>query len=63
MGERDRSRDGNLGMARYPLGIRSDGYEYGDDFLFVGGTCTRSESRRVWNGYFFSSTDNPTDTR
>jgi hypothetical protein len=30
----------------------SDGYE--DDFLFVCGTRTRPESRRVWNGYFFT---------
>jgi hypothetical protein len=45
-------RDGNSGT-----GTRPDGY--GDDFLPVGGTRTRSESRRIQDGYFFS----PTSTR
>jgi hypothetical protein len=49
-----------LGMA---IQLRSDGYGYGDDFLFTGGTRIRSESRRVWNGYFFSPAGNLTGTR
>jgi hypothetical protein len=38
-----RSRDGNSGMGtQYPSDTRPDGYGYGygDDFLFVGDTCT-----------------------
>jgi hypothetical protein len=46
---------------RYPSGIRPDGY--GNDFLPVGGTRIRSESRRVWDEYFFSLAGNPTGTR
>jgi hypothetical protein len=42
---------------------RPDGYGYGDDFLPVGGTRTRSESRRVRDGYFFPPAGNPTGTR
>jgi hypothetical protein len=57
-------RDGISGMGtRYPLGTRPDGYGYGDDFLPVGGTHTRPESRWVWGRYFFSPTGNPTGTR
>jgi hypothetical protein len=41
-------RDGNSGT-----GTRSDGYGYGDDFLSVGGTRTRSELKRVRDEYFF----------
>jgi hypothetical protein len=33
------------------------------DFLSVGDTCTRLESRRVRDGYFFSLVGNPTGTR
>jgi hypothetical protein len=51
-------RDGNLGT-----GTRPDGYEDGDDFLPVGGTRTRPESRRVRDEYFFPPTGNPTGTR
>jgi hypothetical protein len=50
----------NLDMGiRYPPGTRSDGYGYGDDFLPVGDTRTRSEPRWVRNGNFF----HPTGTR
>jgi hypothetical protein len=42
-------------------GIRSD--RYGDDFLPVGDIRTRSESRRVCDGYFFPPVGNLTDTR
>jgi hypothetical protein len=57
----NRTRYDNLGMGiGYPSDTRSDGYEYGDDFLPVGDTRTRSESRWVWDGYFFSLTGNPT---
>jgi hypothetical protein len=52
------SRDDNLST-----GIRSDGYGYEDDFLLVGDTRTRPESRRVRVGYFFPPTGNPTSTR
>jgi hypothetical protein len=52
-------RDGNLGMGTwYPLGIRPDGYGYGDDFLSVGGTHTRLKPRWVRDGYFFPPTGN-----
>jgi hypothetical protein len=46
-------RGGNLGMGtQYSPGTRPDGYGYRDDFLPAGGTRTRPESRRVWDGYF-----------
>jgi hypothetical protein len=48
----------SIGMA-----IRSHGYEYGHDFLLICGICTRSESRRVRNEYFFSPAGNPMGTR
>jgi hypothetical protein len=51
-------RDDNLGM-----GTRPDGYGYGDDFLPAGGTCTRPESRRVQNAYFFPPAGNLMGTR
>jgi hypothetical protein len=42
-------RDDNLGTGTwYPSGTRPDGYGYGDDFLPVGDTRTRPESRRVF---------------
>jgi hypothetical protein len=44
-------------------GTQPDGAGYGDDFLPVGGTCTRPEPRRVWGGYFFLPVGNPTGTR
>jgi hypothetical protein len=49
LGDRETiNRDGNLSMGtRYPPGTRPDGYGYGDDFLPVGGTRTRSEPRWV----------------
>jgi hypothetical protein len=53
-----RPRDGNSGTDTQP-----DGYGYGDDFLPVGGTRIRPESRRVWDGYFFSPAGSPTGTR
>jgi hypothetical protein len=57
-------RDDNSGTGtRYPLGTRPDGYGDVDDFLFAGGTCTRPESRRVRDMYFFLPVDNPTGTR
>jgi hypothetical protein len=34
-----------------------------NNFLFVGGTYTQSESRRIMDGYFFSSVDNLTGIR
>jgi hypothetical protein len=40
--------DVNLGT-----GTRLDGVRYEDDFLLMGGTRTRPESRRVRGGYFF----------
>jgi hypothetical protein len=46
----------------YPSGTRPDGYGYRHNFLPVGGTRTRPESRRVWDGYFFPPTGNPTGT-
>jgi hypothetical protein len=52
------TRDDNLST-----GIWSNGYGYEDDFLPVGGTCTRPESRRIWNEYFFPPAGNPTGTR
>jgi hypothetical protein len=56
------ARDGNSGTGtRYPSDTRPDGY--GDDFLPVGGTCTRPESRRVRDWYFFPPAGNPTGTR
>jgi hypothetical protein len=51
-------RDGNSSM-----GTRPDGYGYEDNFLLVGGTRIRPESRRVRDGYFFPPTGNPTGTR
>jgi hypothetical protein len=55
-------RDGNSGTGiRYPLVTRPDGY--GDNFLTVGGTCTRPESRRIRDVYFFLPAGNPTGTR
>jgi hypothetical protein len=55
-------RDGNLGTGtRYLSGTRPIGY--GDDFLPVGGTRTRSEPRRIRDGYFFPPAGNPTGTR
>jgi hypothetical protein len=48
-------RDGNLGTGTQP-----DGAGYGDNFLPAGDTRTRPELRRVWGGYFFSPTGNPT---
>jgi hypothetical protein len=55
-------RDGNSGTGtRYPSGTRPDGY--GDEFLPAGGTCTRPESRRVRDGYFFPPAGNPMGTR
>jgi hypothetical protein len=57
-------RDGNSSTGtRYLSGTRLDGYGYGDDFLPVGGICTRPESRRVRDGYFFPPVGNPTGTR
>jgi hypothetical protein len=57
-------RDGNLGTGtRYSSGTRPDGYGYGDDFLPVGGTRTRPESRQVQNEYFFPPAGNPMGTR
>jgi hypothetical protein len=48
------NRDDNLGTGtQYPPGIRSDGYGHKDNFLPVGDTRTRPESRRVRNVYFF----------
>jgi hypothetical protein len=53
------TRDGNLGTGtRYPPGTWPDSYWYGDDFLPVGDTRTRPESRQVWDGYFFSAVGN-----
>jgi hypothetical protein len=43
-----------LGMAiQVQVSDTPDGYECEDDFLPVGDTRTRSESRRVRDGYFF----------
>jgi hypothetical protein len=39
------------------------GYGYEDNFLPAGDTCTRSKSRQVRDGYFFSLAGNPTGTR
>jgi hypothetical protein len=38
-------------------------YGYGDNFLPVGDTRTRTEPRWIRDGYFFSPTGNPTGTR
>jgi hypothetical protein len=51
----DDHRDGNSGT-----GTR---YRYGDNFLPVGDTRTRPESRRVRDGYFLPSVGNPMGTR
>jgi hypothetical protein len=45
---------------KYPI---SDGYGYEDDFLSVGGTRTRPESRWIRDEYFFTPTANPTGIR
>jgi hypothetical protein len=47
------------------MGTRPDGARYGDDFLPVGGTRTRTRSklRQVRGKYFFSPAGNPTITR
>jgi hypothetical protein len=52
-----------LGDGNSNTGTWSDGYGYGDNFLPVGDIRTRSELRRVQDGYFFPPTDNPTGTR
>jgi hypothetical protein len=58
------SRDGNSDMGtRYLPGTRFDGYGYGDDFLPMGGTRTRPDSRWVRDEYFFPPVGNPTGTR
>jgi hypothetical protein len=51
-------RDGNSGT-----GTQSDVYRYGDDFLPMGGTRSRPESRRVWDEYFFPPAGNPMGTQ
>jgi hypothetical protein len=57
-------RDGNSGTGtRYPQGTRPEGYGYVDDFLPMGGTRTRPESRRIRDEYFFSPAGNPMGTR
>jgi hypothetical protein len=56
-------RDDNLDTdIWYPSGNWPDEYRYGDNFLSVGDTRIRSESRRVRDGYFFSPAINPMGT-
>jgi hypothetical protein len=47
----------------YPPGTRLDGAGYRDNFLPMDGICIRPESRRVYDGYFFSPVGNPTSIR
>jgi hypothetical protein len=42
---------------------RLEGYGYGNNFLFAGGTRTRPEPRRVRGGYFFPPAGNPMGIR
>jgi hypothetical protein len=57
-------RDDNSGTGIwYPPGTWLDGAGYGDNFLPVGDICIRPESRRVYDGYFFSPVGSPMSTR